>query len=155
MIARLILSIFLLLPLTSNAEDSLFSSMRVSSQGMQIQNERLKVIAQNIANANVTAKTPDAKPYTRKILIIKDQYDEMLRADLTIVDEIVLDKTDYLYKLEPNHPAADNHGYVRYPNVDINLEMIDAKEAQRSYEANLSAFEIAKTNQSKLLEALR
>lgn len=137
------------------AEDSLFSSMYVSSQGMQAQSERLKVIAQNIANANTTGKTAGSDPYRRKVILLQNEYDEKFRADILQVSKIALDRSDYLYKFEPNHPAADNNGYVKYPNVDINMEIIDAKEAQRSYEANLSAFEIAKSNQLKLLEALK
>jgi flagellar basal-body rod protein FlgC len=140
---------------SAKAEDSLFSSMYVSSQGMQAHSERLKVIAQNIANANTTGKTPGSAPYRRKVILMKNEYDEKFRADVLQVNKIALDRSDYLYRFEPNHPAADDNGYVKYPNVDINLEMIDAKEAQRSYEANLSAFEIAKSNQLKLLEALK
>ncbi len=140
---------------TANASDNLRSSQKISQAGMQAQSERMKVVAQNIANANSTADSPDKNPYTRKILNVKNSTDNPDFIPLLKVDNITSDASAYNLKYEPGHPAADSDGYVKYPNVDINLEMIDAKEAQVTFEANLSAYEIAKSNQQKLLEALK
>jgi flagellar basal-body rod protein FlgC len=137
------------------ASDTLDASIKTSVQGMKIQNERLKLIAQNIANANTTALTPEEKPYTRKILKIKNKYDPSVGTNLVQVDKIIKDNADYILKYEPFHPAADESGYVKYPNVNINLENVDAKEAQRTYEANLTALEIARSNKSKIIELMK
>lgn len=137
------------------AIDDLTASQRVSSQGMRAQNERLKIIAQNISNANSTGKSPIDEPYRRKVPVFQNHYDPRLKADVVRVDKIVRDKSDFQLRYEPHHPAANESGYVRYPNVQIPLETVDAKEAQRTYEANLSALEIAKSNQVRLIEALK
>lgn len=135
--------------------DDLDSSIRVSAEGMQLQSQRMKLISQNIANANVTGATSQDEPYTRKVLHVKKIYDPKLGAETTVIDKVAKHKSEYMMKYEPSHPAADASGYVKYPNVDPVMEMVDAKEAQRTFEANLSAMEIAKSNQSKILEALK
>ncbi len=137
------------------AADDLLASTRISSQGLRLQSERLKIIAQNVANADTTAYKFEEEPYTRKVLYVKRKFSPELGAEITVVNQIAKDKSEYKIKYEPNHPAANADGYVRYPNVDPVIEMADAKEAQRSYEANLSALEIARSNQSKILEALK
>jgi flagellar basal-body rod protein FlgC len=134
--------------------DDLTASMRASAAGMRIQNERLKIIAQNIANSNTTGQTPGADPYRRKTIFVKNGYDDKQKADVVQVDRIRTDKSDFALRYEPNHPAADEQGYVKYPNVDTTIENIDAKEAQRTFEANLNALQIAKDNQHKLLKLL-
>ncbi len=137
------------------AIDSLTASQRVSSQGMRVQNERLKIISQNIANANSTGKSPTDQPYRRKMPVFKTEYDQTLKADVVKLDKIARDKSDFQLRYEPQHPAADESGYVRYPNIQIPLETVDAKEAQRTYEANMSALEMARSNQVRLIEALK
>jgi flagellar basal-body rod protein FlgC len=145
----------LLCPFYAMAIDDSTKSMRISSHGMRLQNERLKIIAENIANANVAPLTPDGTPYRRKILIAKNVYDTNIGANKVTVDKITSDKSDFVLRYEPYHPAANAEGYVKYPNVDIVLENVNAKEAQRTYEANLSAMEITKNNQLRLIEALK
>ncbi len=140
---------------TASAIDDLTASQRVSSQGMRVQNERLKIISQNIANANSTGKSPSDQPYRRKMPVFKTQYDQQLKADVVKLDKIARDKSEFQLRYEPQHPAANTSGYVRYPNVQIPLETVDAKEAQRTYDANMSALEIAKSNQVRLIEALK
>lgn len=152
---RLIIICLLIFINGANASDLLTSSQKISQEGMQLQSQRLKTIAQNIANANTTGQNPGDKPYQRKILVITNSYDDIYRSNLVKIDKIQKDAAPFNMRYEPSHPAADKNGYVLYPNLDINLEMIDAKEAQRSFEANLSALEIAKANKQKLLEALK
>jgi flagellar basal-body rod protein FlgC len=139
----------------ANASEGVKSAQKISQSGMQIQSERMKVIAQNIANSNSIADNPNEDPYRRKILNIKQSTDNKDSIPLLVVDEIKKDQSDFNLKYEPSNPAARADGYVRYPNVDINMEIVDAKEAQLSFEANLSAYEIAKSNHQKLLEAMK
>ena len=140
---------------SGDASDSLVASSRISAAGMQAQNNRLKVIAQNLANIDVTGRGPDEDPYRRKIIFFKNEFDEKKGAEVVKVDGVYQDQSDFIKKYEPSHPAADSNGYVSYPNVNMAIETIDAKEAQRSFEANLSALEIAKSNQSKILELMK
>lgn len=139
----------------SFAADSLTASQRIAAKGMQVQSERLKVISQNIANSNTTGLTAEDTPYKRKVILFKNEYDPEIGASTVKVDKITNDKSEFVKKYEPYHPASDKGGYVRYPNVNIPLETVDAKEAQRSYEANLSALEIAKSNQVRIIDAMR
>jgi flagellar basal-body rod protein FlgC len=144
-----------MLPFIALAEDSLDASIQASAAGMRVQSERLKIITQNIANSEVTGTTPGAEPYRRKQLVIKNVYDANLGAEVVKVDSVMQDKSDFILKYEPNHPAADENGLVKYPNVNIVIESVDAKEAQRTFEANMAAMEIAKSNRSKILELMR
>lgn len=143
------------LSLEAFAYDPLDASKNVSQNGIKIASERLKIVSQNVANANSTAKDSAHDPYRRKILAVENIYDEELGAEVLKVSKIAADTSNFNYKFEPTHPAANEAGYVKYPNVDINLEMVDAKEAQTAFEANLSALEIAKSNQHRLLEAMK
>ncbi|AIF81546.1 flagellar basal body rod flgC [endosymbiont of Acanthamoeba sp. UWC8] len=135
--------------------DSLSSAVAISVAGMRAQNERLKIITQNIANSEVTGANPNEDPYRRKQIIFKNVYDDNLKAVTVKVDRITPDKSDFILKYEPNHPAADANGYVKYPNINNVIESVDAKEAQRTFEANLSAMEIARANQSKIIDLMR
>jgi len=137
------------------AADSLEASIKISSSGMQAQSQRLKVISQNIANSNVTGKTPDENPYRRKIIFFKNVYDPKLDTKILKVNSIQEDQSEFTLKYEPNHPAADNRGMVKYPNVNIIIETVDSKEAQRTFDANVNSLEIAKSNQNKILELMR
>lgn len=137
------------------AIDTLTAAQRIAAQGMQVQNERLKVISQNIANSNSTGVSENEEPYRRKIIMFKNEYDPVIGAESVKVGKIANDKSGFNLKFEPHHPAADSAGYVRYPNVNIPLETVDAKEAQRTYEANLSALDISKSNQLRILEAMK
>lgn len=147
--------VIMLLPIKVLAADSISNSIQTSVHGMRVQSERIKVISQNIANSSVTGSTPSSDPYQRKQIVFKNVYNSSLETEVVMVDNIIPDKSDFIKKFGPSHPAADKDGYVKYPNVNIVVETIDAKEAQRSFEANLSSFEIAKTNQSKIIELMR
>ena len=150
-------ALFNILAITSYAGegDSLSSAIAISAAGMRAQNERLKIITQNIANSEVTGANPNENPYRRKQIIFKNVYDDNLKAVTVKVDRITPDKSDFILKYEPNHPAADANGYVKYPNINNVIESVDAKEAQRTFEANLSAMEIARANQSKIIDLMR
>ena len=136
-------------------EDPLVSASRIAISGMQAQSERLKVLAQNIANAEVTGKTPDEDPYRRKIIFFKNEYDADAKTVLLKVDSTSEDTSEFELRYLPYHPAADYQGFVKYPNVNKIIEVADIKEVQSSFEANAASLEITKSNQVKILELMR
>ena len=135
--------------------DDLISSFRISAAGMKAQGTRLRVISQNIANADSLASEPGKKPYQRKTITFKNELNRELGVKLVEVKNIGKDSTEFIKRLDPNHPAAVKDGYVLAPNVNKLVEMMDMREAQRSYEANLSAIRTSRAMLNKTLELLR
>jgi flagellar basal-body rod protein FlgC len=133
----------------------ILNSIDIASSGMYAQSERLKVISQNIANADSTATIPGGKPYQRKTISFQNVLDKQMGLDKVEVAKIGTDKAEFEKKYEPSHPAADENGYVLYPNVNSLIEMTDMKEAKNAYEANLSVIEIAKSMIQRTLDLLR
>lgn len=129
--------------------------MAISASGMKAQGVRLKVIAENLANANTTAETPGDLPYRRKVVIFKNELDRALGTDTVRAAKIDVDKSDFQRRYDPSHPSADADGYVLLPNVNSIIESMDMREAQRSYEANVSVVEAARTMLSRTIEVLR
>jgi flagellar basal-body rod protein FlgC len=133
----------------------LVKAMEMASKGMKAQGQRMKVISENLANSETTGKTSKEAPYRRQMAIFKN---ELNRADGTKeveVDKVVTDKTPFILKYDPSHPAADEKGYVKMPNVNPLLEMMDMREAQRSYEANLGVIEVARSMLMRTIDLLR
>lgn len=118
--------------------------LNISSSGMSVQAARLRIVAENIANANSLAETKGGDPYRRKTITFKAVFDEQLNTNVVRVNRIMIDKTPFGRKHDPTHPAADKDGFVKTPNVKSLIEMMDMREAQRSYEANLGVVEVAK-----------
>jgi flagellar basal-body rod protein FlgC len=137
------------------AVDPLISSVETSSSAMRAQGARIKIISQNIANQNSTGFTPGAAPYRRKTISFKNKYDKKTGTNKVVVSKYGEDKSDFIKRYQPNHPAADKDGYVLYPNVNTIIETADAREAQRSYDANLSTIEVTKSMISRTLELLK
>ena len=133
----------------------LAAAMRVSASGMKVQSERLRVTSENLANADSTAPDPSADPYRRKTVTFENHLDKETGAAIVDVRREGTDKSDFIMKYEPGHPAADASGYVKYPNVNPFIELMDMREAQRTYEANLNALELAKSLQQRTLDLLR
>ncbi len=131
------------------------SSMFVSAAGMKAQGERIKLISQNIANSDSTAQTPGGEPFRRKVLTFKNYLDRNVDARVVKVDKIGSDKSDFELRYDPGHPAANADGYVMMPNVNTMIEMTDMREAQRSYEANLSVIDISRTLMMRTIQILR
>lgn len=117
--------------------DSLQATMRVASAGLAAQSARIKIAAENLANANSTGQGVGATPYTRKTISFASEVDDRLAAQVVKVDAIGLDNREFPLVYEPGHPAADARGYVKRPNVDPFIELSDMREANRSYLANL------------------
>ena len=133
----------------------LVKSIKIAAAGMQTQGMRLRVISENIANANSLAQSPGGEPYRRKVVTFKNALDRELQARTVRVDNIIQDKTEFSKKYDPTHPAADKDGYIMLPNVNGLVEMMDMREAQRSYEANLSVVEVAKGMLVRTIDLLR
>lgn len=135
--------------------DQLSTSLYVASTGMRAQGTRLRIISENLANKDSTADTPGGEPYRRKMVTFKNMLDRELGAETVNVKKIREDQTDFKLQFDPGHPAADENGYVKRPNVNSMIEMMDMREAQRSYEANLGVIEITKTMMARTIDILK
>ena len=135
--------------------DDLYKTLRISSAGMKVQGTRLRVVSENIANAESLPQVPGEDPYRRKVITFKNELDRKIGLDTVRVDKIQPDKSDFQKRFDPNHPAADENGYVLAPNVNSLIEMMDMREAQRSYEANLNVIKSTKSMLSQTIDILR
>ncbi len=134
----------------------IINTMKISGAGMRVQSERVRVIAQNMANADTAPSKPGELPYTRKTITFKNQLDRETGEKLVQVDKIEQDKkADYVKKYMPGHPAADADGYVMMPNVSSLIEMMDMREASKSYEANLNMYTQTRDMAAKTIDILR
>jgi flagellar basal-body rod protein FlgC len=130
-------------------------SMQIAASGLRAQAGRMRVISENIANADSTAQQPGGDPYRRKIPTFQAEVDRTLDAKMVSLGRVRPDRSDFKLKYEPSHPAADQAGYVKYPNVNSVVEMTDMREAQRSYEANLNVIGATRRMIQRTLELLR
>jgi len=130
-------------------------AMQVATSGMIAQNIRVRVIAQNIANAESLATSPGGKPYQRQTVSFKSVMDRASGVEVVEVGKIGVDRTEFGRRFDPGHPAADANGYVQLPNVKPLIEMVDLRQAQRSYEANLRVVDVARTMVARTLDLLR
>jgi flagellar basal-body rod protein FlgC len=135
--------------------DPLQLAGKIAGSGLQAQSMRLRVVSENLANFDSTGKTPGANPYTRKTISFTDELDEQVGAELVKVDRIGLDKKPYRVEYDPDHPAADEKGYVKHPNVNMLVELSDMREANRSYEANMQVVKQARELISMTIDLLR
>jgi flagellar basal-body rod protein FlgC len=135
--------------------NDLESAMAIAASGMRAQGFRLKVVAQNIANASSTTDRTGGEPYRRKIVTFANVLDRELDAKLVEVKNIKEDPSQFSLVYDPNHPAANDKGFVEMPNVNALVEMMDMREAQRSYEANLNMIESSKQLMSRTIGLLR
>ena len=133
----------------------LMHSLMISAAGMKVQGERLRVVAENLANADSVAEKPGADPYRRKTITFRNEMDRALGLETVQVDKVGTDRSDFRMKYDPGNPSADEKGYVKLPNVNSLIEMTDMREAQRSYEANLKAIEVARGMLQRTIDLLR
>lgn len=131
------------------------TSMAVAASGMRTQSERMKVIAENIANADSTSPTPGGEPYRRKISTVTNSFNSELGANLLKAGRTITDKSDFRSQYDPGNPNADKQGYVKLPNVDPLVEIMDMREAQRSYEADLTIMDSTKQMLSRTVDLLK
>ena len=130
-------------------------SMSIATSGLRAQAGRMRVLSENIANADSTAQTAGGDPYRRKVPTFSSELDRSLDARVVTLGRIRPDQTAFRVKYEPGHPAADANGYVKYPNVNSLVEMTDMREAQRSYEANLNVIGATRRMIQKTIDLLR
>ena len=130
-------------------------SMGIATSGLRAQAGRMRVISENIANADSTAPTAGGDPYRRKVPTFVNQLDRVLDAKTVTLGKIRPDQSDFRSKYEPSNPAADANGYVKYPNVNPLVEMTDMRDAQRSYEANLNIISATRRMIQRTLDILK
>ena len=134
---------------------NLSTTLNLSAMGMTAQSTRLRVIAENIANSATTGSTPGADPYRRKTVLFSNSFDPSLGVAAVAVRQIAPDTSAFPQRFDPSHPAADATGYVKTPNVNSFVEIMDMKEAQRSYTANLNAMEATRGMMTRTVDLLR
>lgn len=135
--------------------DDLFKTFKISAAGMKAQGTRLRVISENIANADSLPQSPGATPYRRKTVTFKNMLNRGVGFDTVQIRKIDTDRSEFTKKYDPTHPGADSDGYVLTPNVNTLIEMMDMREAQRSYEANLSVITSSRTMLQSAIDLLR
>ena len=129
------------------------SAMAVAASALKAQQSRMRVIAENIANAESTAPTAGGDPYRRQVPVFRAQ--QMDGATGVVLAEVRPDQGDFRLEYDPSHPAANAEGYVKRPNVDTLIEAMDMREAQRAYEANLNVIETARAMDQRTLDILK
>ena len=127
----------------------------VSGAGMRAQTERMKIVAENIANAGTTPSSPNEKPYQRQVVTFKSEFDKALGMQKVKIAGVARDKSDFNKKYDPGHPAADPQGYVLTPNVNPIMESMDMRDAQRSYDANLNVIEATRVMLMRTIDVIR
>ena len=123
----------------------LVKSLHIAASGMKAQSERLRIVSENIANADSVGQFPGDQPYRRKTLAFKSELDREMGIEKVQVSRYDTDKSPFKLKYAPHHPAADEKGYIQLPNVNSMVEMMDMREARRSYEANMNIIEVSKS----------
>ena len=133
----------------------LIKSIAVAASGLRSQSGRMRVISENIANADSGPERPGADPYRRKVPTFQRHFDRTLDAQLVALGTVRRDQSAFRVKHEPGNPAADANGDVKMPNVNALVEMVDMREAQRSYEANLNLISSTRRMIQRTIDILR
>lgn len=135
--------------------DSLQAIGKIAAGGLEAQSTRLRIVSENIANARSTGSSAGADPYSRKTVLFKSVLDREIGASGVSVKGLSTDSSPFRIEYDPGHPAADESGHVKLPNVDMLVEMADMREATRSYEANLQMMKQARSMVSMTIDLLR
>jgi flagellar basal-body rod protein FlgC len=131
------------------------TSLYVAAAGLRAQSGRMRIIAENLANADSTSAQQDGEPYRRHIATMRSEFDRELGTNLVRLGDPVPDKADFRLQYDPGNPAADKQGYVHLPNVNALVEMMDMRDAQRSYQANLEVMDGARSMLVRTVDLLR
>lgn len=131
------------------------AALGVAASALRAQQARMRVIAENIANADSTAQTPGGQPYRRQVPMMEADVNRNGEPGGVRMRGVRPDMTPLRREYEPGHPAADAEGYVSLSNVEPLVEALDMREAQRAYEANLNVIETARSMDSRLLDLLK
>lgn len=130
-------------------------TLTIAASGLRAQAGRMRIISENIANADSTPSSPGADPYRRKVPTFRTELDRSLGVQLVELGKVQTDQSDFRLKYEPGHPAADKNGNVKYPNVNPLVEMTDMREAQRSYEANINVITATRRMLQRTIDILK
>ena len=130
-------------------------SMAIAASGLRAQAGRMRIISENIANANSTSSAAGTDPYRRKVPTFQSEFDREMGVQLVELGKVQTDTSDFKLKYEPGHPAADVNGNVKYPNVNPLVEMTDMREAQRSYEANVNVISATRRMLQRTIDILK
>ncbi len=130
-------------------------SIAVAASGMRAQGGRMRIISENIANADSVATSPGGDPYRRRIVTFHAELDRQLGAQVVTVGHVATDTSDFRVKHEPDNPMADKKGDVKYPNVNMLVEMSDFRDAQRSYESNVNVITATRRMLQRTLDILK
>ena len=135
--------------------DPLQAALKVAASGLSAQSTRLRIVSENLANAQSTGKTAGSDPYRRKTVSFVTELDRNTGVETVRIAEVGKDTSAFTEEYDPSHPAADSKGYVKYPNVNMVVEMADMREANRSYEANLQVVKQARELIAMTVDLLR
>lgn len=135
--------------------DPLSTALKVAASGLDAQSQRMRVVSENLANAQSTSNVPGGDPYQRKTITFAAEVDRASGGNLVEVSSISRDRSDFPVEFHPGHEAADELGYVKMPNVNVLIEMADMREANRGYEANLQVMKQARELISMTIDLLR
>ncbi len=135
--------------------DPLLSASRLASAGLEAQSLRMRVVSENLANAQSTGATPGADPYARKTVTFRAELDRAAGIASVRLREIGTDDAPFRTEHDPANPAADENGNVKLPNVNMLVEMADMREANRSYEANLQVIKQARAMVASVIDLLK
>jgi flagellar basal-body rod protein FlgC len=130
-------------------------ALGISAAGMDAQTTRLRVIAENIANQDRTGSSPGADAYRRKTVTFSNRLDRALAAETVRVERIGRDQSAMPLRYDPSNPAANAQGYVKLPNVNSFAEVMDMRDAERSYSANLAVMQATRTMMTRTIELLK
>ena len=133
----------------------LTTALSISARGMDAQTSRLRVIAENLANQDTTGSAPGVDPYRRKTVTFEQRLDPALGTPTVAVKKVGTDPSQFPTKYDPSNPSADAKGYVRTPNVNSFVEIMDMREAQRSYSANLNVMQVSRGMLTRAIEMLK
>ncbi|UUP16807.1 flagellar basal body rod protein FlgC [Nitratireductor thuwali] len=135
--------------------DALSTALKVAGSGLTAQSERMRIVSENLANAQSTSDIPGGDPYRRKTISFSAELDKASGGSMVEVSAISRDPGDFTIDYDPGHEAADEAGYVKRPNVNMLVEMSDMREANRGYEANLQVIKQARELISMTIDLLR
>jgi flagellar basal-body rod protein FlgC len=130
-------------------------ALGIAAHGMDAQTTRLRIIAENLANQDTTGSTPGADPYRRKTVTFENRLDRQLGTDEVRVKQVDRDRSEFPQRYDPSNPAANTAGYVKLPNVNSMVEVMDMREAERSYSANLAVMQSSRRMLTRTIDLLK
>ena len=131
------------------------TSLYIAAAGMRAQSGRMRIIAENLANADSTSATANGQPYRRQIATLTSSFDRELNATVVNLGKTAPDQSEFRMQYDPGNPSADKQGYVHLPNVNALVEMMDMRDAQRSYEANMETLDASRAMMARTIDLLR